>query len=64
MNKDQSTTHNIANKGFGGVRRFVARFNFSFNLKGNRPQFGNFSYRQRWQQTEETTLHINLEFNE
>jgi len=64
MNKDQSTKHNIANKGFGGVRRFVVRFILSCNLIRNRPKFRNFSYRQRWQQTEETTLHINLEFNE
>lgn len=32
------TTHNIANKGFSGMRRFVARFNFSCTLIGNRPQ--------------------------
>jgi tetratricopeptide (TPR) repeat protein len=28
----------IANKGFSGMRRVVARFNFSCNLIGNRPQ--------------------------
>ena len=28
----------IANKGFGGMRRYVARFNFSCNLTGNHPQ--------------------------
>lgn len=31
-------THNIANKGFSGMRRGVARFNFSCILTGNRPQ--------------------------
>lgn len=31
-------THNIANKGFGGIRRFVARSNFLFNLIGNHTQ--------------------------
>ena len=30
-------THNIANKGFSGMRGFVARFSFSCNLTGNRP---------------------------
>ena len=34
----ESTTHNIANKGLSGMRRFVARFNFSCTLTGNRPQ--------------------------
>ena len=34
----QWLTHNIANKGFSGVRRFVARFNFLCTLTGNRPQ--------------------------
>jgi len=38
MNKGQCTTHNIAKKGFRGMRRVVARFNFSCNLIGNRPQ--------------------------
>jgi len=32
------TTHNIANKGFSGMRRVIARFNFSSNLIENRPQ--------------------------
>jgi hypothetical protein len=31
-------THNIAKKGFLGMRRDLARFNFSCNLIGNRPQ--------------------------
>ena len=31
-------THNIANKGFNGMRRVLARFNFPCNLIGNRPQ--------------------------
>lgn len=34
----ERTTHNIANMGFGGMRRFVARFNFSCTVIGNRPQ--------------------------
>ncbi len=38
MKKGQPTTHNIANKGFIGMRRFVARFNFSCTLIGNHPQ--------------------------
>ena len=37
-NNGQRTTHNIANKGFSGMRRFVARFNFLCTLIGNRPQ--------------------------
>jgi hypothetical protein len=36
--KQQLPTHNIANKGFSGMQRFVARFYFSCNLTGNRPQ--------------------------
>jgi hypothetical protein len=35
---NEGTTHNIANKGFSGMRRVVARFNFSCNLIENRPQ--------------------------
>jgi hypothetical protein len=31
-------TRGIANKGFRGMRRVVARFNISCNLTGNRPQ--------------------------
>ena len=38
ITKPLHTTHNIANKGFSGMRRFVARFNFSSILIGNRPQ--------------------------
>jgi len=34
----ERTTHNIANMGFSGMRRFVARFNFSCTVIGNRPQ--------------------------
>jgi hypothetical protein len=34
----QPITHNIANKGFSGMRRFVTRFNFWCTLIGNRPQ--------------------------
>ncbi len=30
-------THNIANKGFSGIRRFVDRFNFSCTLIGHSP---------------------------
>jgi hypothetical protein len=38
LKKLRLPTHNIANKGFSGMRRFVARFNFSCTLIGNRPQ--------------------------
>ena len=38
INNGQRTTRGIANKGFSGMRRVVARFNFSCNLTGNRPQ--------------------------
>ena len=38
LNNAQHTTRGIANKGFSGMRRVVARFNFSCNLIGNRPQ--------------------------
>jgi len=34
----QPVTHNIANKGFSGMRRLLTRFNFSCNLIGNHPQ--------------------------
>ena len=37
-NKAQPITRGIANKGFSGMRRVVARFNFSCNLIGNHPQ--------------------------
>jgi hypothetical protein len=37
-NKRQHTTNNIANKGFSDLRKFVARFNFSCTVIGNRPQ--------------------------
>jgi hypothetical protein len=36
--KGQPTTHNIANKGFSGMRKLVARFKVSCTLIGNRPQ--------------------------
>ena len=36
--KHERTTSGIANKGFSGMRRFIARFNFSFILIGYRPQ--------------------------
>lgn len=38
MNNLRCTTHNIANMGFSGKRRFVARLNFSCTLIGNHPQ--------------------------
>jgi hypothetical protein len=38
MNKKRATTRGIANKGFRGMRRVAARFNFSCNLTGNHPQ--------------------------
>ena len=34
----ERTTNGIANKGFIGMRRYLARFNFSCSLIGNRPQ--------------------------
>ena len=36
MKENQAVTHGIANKGFSGMRRVVAGFNFSCNLIGNR----------------------------
>lgn len=36
--KAQRTTHNLVNNGFNSMRRFVALFNFSCTLIGNRPQ--------------------------
>ena len=50
MNKSQHTTHNIANKGFSGMRRFVARFNFLCTLIGNRPQSLTGHIVNRWEQ--------------
>ena len=38
MKNSQLPTHNIANKGFSGMRKFVSRFNFSCTVIGNRPQ--------------------------
>jgi hypothetical protein len=38
INNNIPPTHNIANKGFSGMRRFVARFNFLCDLIGNHPQ--------------------------
>ena len=38
MKENQAVTHGIANKGFSGMRRVVARFNFTCNLTGNHPQ--------------------------
>ena len=38
MKENQAVTRGIANKGFSGMRKVVARFNFSCNLKGNHPQ--------------------------
>ncbi len=38
MKNNDTPTHNIANKGFSGMRSFVARFNFSCTVIGNRPQ--------------------------
>ncbi len=46
MNKSQLTTLNIANKGFGGMRRFVARFNFLFILIGKKPAIPYWPYCQ------------------
>ena len=49
MKKLLATTHNIANKGFSGMRRFVARFNFLCTLTGNRPQSLTGHIVKRWQ---------------
>ena len=38
----------IANKGFNGMRRVVARFNFSCTLIGNRPQSPTFHTANRY----------------
>jgi len=38
MKEGQLVTKAKCNKGFSGLRRFVARLNFSCNLTGNRPQ--------------------------
>ena len=38
MNDCQPLTHNIANKGFSGIRKFVARFKFSCNRIDNHTQ--------------------------
>ncbi len=38
IKKHETLTRGIANKGFRGMRRVVARFNFLCNLTGNRPQ--------------------------
>jgi len=45
-----SSTSGIANKGFSGMRRVVARFNFSCILIGNRPQSLTGHTADRWQQ--------------
>ncbi len=44
--KHERTTHNIANKGLGGMRRVVARFNFSCNLIGKKPAIPYWPYCQ------------------
>ena len=38
IQEGQLPTHNIANKGFSRMRRFLARINFSCTLIGSRPQ--------------------------
>lgn len=38
IDERQLPTHNIANKGFSSMRRFVARFNLACTLIENRPQ--------------------------
>jgi len=49
-------THNIAKKGFCGMRRVVTRFNFSCNLIGNRPQSLSGHIVNRWQQAKKAQL--------
>ena len=39
-------THNIANKGFSGMRKLVARFNFLCNLIGKKPAIPYWPYCQ------------------
>jgi hypothetical protein len=54
-------TRGIANKGFSGMRRFVARFNFSCNLTGNRPQsLTGHTANVMWHFKKTTTLWQNL----
>lgn len=38
-NKLRVQLNGIANKSFSGIRKFVAFFNFLFNLIGNHPRF-------------------------
>jgi len=45
-NNGQRTTHNIANKGFSGLRKFLARFNFSCTLIGKKPAIPYWPYCQ------------------
>jgi hypothetical protein len=56
--KHENTTHNIANKGFTGMRRFVARFNFLCILIGNRPQSATRHMRNVMRKQSEKTSHI------
>lgn len=46
--KAQLVTRGIANKGFRGMRRVVARFNFLCNLTGESPAIPYLPYRQRY----------------
>jgi len=48
INNAQHITCGIANKGFRGMRRFVARLNVHCNLIGNRPQSLTGHTRKRW----------------
>ena len=46
IEKQQLPTHNIANKGFSDMRRFVTRFNFSCNLIVKKPAIPYWPYCQ------------------
>ena len=48
MKETQQVTRGIANKGFSGMRRVVARFNFSCNLIGIKPEIPYWPYCQRY----------------
>ena len=48
-NKLLSTTRGIANKGFSGMRKVVARLKVRCNLIGDSPAIPYWPYRHRWQ---------------
>jgi hypothetical protein len=52
----QLPTYNIANKGFSGMRKVAARFNFSCIMIGNRPQSLTGHFVKRYKQWYKTTI--------